>query len=509
MILINSSPKNALKIFQPFLPIYVPVGIGCLLAEAETKAIGVQVIDEQVENNILKLIGAYTKKMSRPYIFGFSVLTVALKNAIQLASALKSLYQDCLIIFGGIHPTAMPEETLSYGCVDIVLRGEGERILFQLYKCLKARQDFRHLDSISYRSNGDVKHNKISPVFIDLDSSRFPYHRFNSKQYDLGFILSSRGCPHECIFCSNRVTTGRRYRFKPAQAIIDELELLYEKYNRRHITFVDDNLLVDKERIYLIIDNIKKKGLDKKMSFNFQARADNVSRSLLNDLYSAGFRSIFFGIETSSDRIMKIIKKNETVGQCIQAVKLAKDAGFHVSATFIYGLPTETYADRMNCARLSKELNLDMVRFNNATPYPGTELYEIAKSKKLLNVRGLYENFVSVSTFIENPFKKVPFSYVSEGNTEDEIRRDILFSYFAFYLDFNKLKKIFTRPDEGVGWFNAGRKAIEFLRNIPAILFLGCMLLLKLCQFFYYMVLKKETAISFRKFLNIFEKLPK
>ena len=90
-----------------------------------------------------------------------------------------------------------------------------------------------------------------------------------------------------------------------------------------------------------------------------------------------------------------------------------------------------------------------MVRFNNATPYPGTELYEIAKSEKRLNVQGLWENFNSVSTFIENPFNRIPFSYVPQGNTEEEIRRDILFSYFSYYLDFKRLKKIFTSPDKG------------------------------------------------------------
>ena len=89
---------------------------------------------------------------------------------------------------------------------------------------------------------------------------------------------------------------------------------------------------------------------------------------------------------------MKIVKKGETVAQCIDAVKMAKDIGFHVSATFIYALPEETHQDRMDSINLSRDLQLDMVRFNNAT-YPGTELYEIAKREKRLNVKGLWENF--------------------------------------------------------------------------------------------------------------------
>ena len=139
--------------------------------------------------------------------------------------------------------------------------------------------------------------------------------------------------------------------------------------------------------------------------------------------------------------------------QCI-SVEMAKDR-FQVSATFIYGLPGDTHEDRMDCVKLSKKLKLDMVRFNNATPYPGTELYEIAKIENRLNIQGVYENFVSVSTFIENPLRPIPFTYIPVGNTEAQIRRDLLFSYFSFYLDIEKIKSIFARPDKNLGWFNA------------------------------------------------------
>jgi len=243
------------------------------------------------------------------------------------------------------------------------------------------------------------------------------------------------------------------------------------------------------------------------MSFNFQARGDNVDSKLLYDLYNAGFRSVFFGLETASEEIMKTVKKGETVAQCAEAVRMAKRAGFHTSATFIYGLPEETHRDRMDCIRLSRELKLDMVRYNNATPYPGTELYEIAQKEGRLNIQGVYENFLSVSTFIENPFKKIPFSYVPQNNTENQIRRDIIFSYFSFYLDINRLKSIISRPDKGVGWFNAGEKIADVIRKIPALAFLGLMLLFKFGQLFYFSVVKKETAISLRFFLKVFDGL--
>ncbi|MBU1923372.1 MAG: radical SAM protein, partial [Candidatus Omnitrophica bacterium] len=200
---------------------------------------------------------------------------------------------------------------------------------------------------------------------------------------------------------------------------------------------------------------------------------------LLQDLFDAGFNSVFFGLETASENIMKLIKKDETVARCVEAVKMAKQIGFHVSATFIYGFPTETHKDRMNCLKLSKEFKLDMVRYNNATPYPGTELYDMAKRDGELKVVGLYENFYSVSTFIEYPFKEIPFSYVPAGSSETEIRNDLLFSYLAFYFDFNKIKSIFASPEKNASWFNAGETAIKLVKKVPALFLLGINIFLK------------------------------
>jgi radical SAM superfamily enzyme YgiQ (UPF0313 family) len=507
MILINSSPKDALRIFQPFLPIFVPVGIGCLLGACEQAGIKARLVDEQVEDDILDRIEEYVRDMEKPYIFGFSVLTASFKSAIAASRELKRRYPDSIILFGGIHPTSAASEVMSYNHIDAVIRGEGDRNLVEFYGCVKAGNDLKDIDNLIYRNGMEVVHNKMSPVINDLDSCPpFPYHLFASNtKYDLSFVISSRGCPYRCIFCSNRITTGKKYRYKSAKAIADELETLHGKFNRNYALFLDDNFLVSKKRIYDLMDEIKARDLHRKMTFNFQARGDNVNREILRDLYDSGFRSIFYGIETASEELMKTVKKGETVAQCADAARMAKEIGFHVSATFIYGLPGETHKDRMDCVRLSNELNLDMVRYNNATPYPGTELYDIAKSQNRLHIKGLYENFNSVSTFIENPFNKIPFSYVPDGNSEEEIRMDILLSYLVFYLDPSRLKSIFASPDKGVGWFNAGEELLEFIKKIPALLIMGGLLIIKFGELFLYILRGKESSLSFREIISMFK----
>lgn len=504
MILINSSSRDTLKMFQPFLPIYLPVGIGALLAVLEQERIKAKFVDEQIENNLLESIREGVKELTAPYIFGFGVLTASFRSAIKLSKQLKELYPDSIILFGGIHPTALPEECLAYDHIDLVLRGEGDIILPKLYRLIKNKEDHTHLESLSYKRDGQIIHNPKAPIIRNLDDfPPFPYHLFaDKKEYEL-IVMSSRGCPYQCIFCSNRVTTERGYRYKKAESIVEELDIIYNKYGRKYVNFLDDNLLVNHKRIYALIEEIKKRGLHKKMTFSFQARGDNTNEKILKDLYDAGFKTIFFGIETASERIMKLIKKGETVAQVVEAVRIAKKIGYYVYATFIYAFPTETHQDRMGCLKLSKELGLDMVRFNNATPYPGTELYEMAKQERRLNVEGLYENFNAVLTFIENPFRKIPFSYVPKGASENEIRNDLLFSYLSFFLRFGQMKKVFSSI-ELQGGVDKKRILIKLLRKAPVLGLLGFMVFVKYSKLAIDIIRKRDTSISTKELRDVF-----
>jgi len=497
MILINSSPGNALRIFQPFMPIFVPVGIGCIVSAFREKGITIDFLDEQIDDNILETIDDKVNNLQKPYIFGFSVLTAAYKAALETSEKLKEKYPDCIIVMGGIHPTAMPEEVMANEQVDIILRGEGEHLMIELYEKLKSGKAISDVPNIYYRKDGEVIKNEFKFELVDIDSlPEFPYDLFAEKDYDLGFILSSRGCPYDCIFCSNRVTTGKKYRYAPADRIVNELEAVFN-YGKDFVLFLDDNFLVSKKRTYDLINEIKARGLHKKMTFSFQCRGDNVDYKILQDLFDAGFKSVFFGLETASENLMEVVKKGETVEDCIKAVLMAQEIGYHVSATFIYGLPTETHEDRMDAIQLALDLQLDQVRFNNATPYPGTELYEIAKNQHRLNVQGVYENFISVGTFVENPFNKTPFTYVPPGSSESEIRADILYSYLAFYCNIKKLKEILFKPKQGVGWFAAGNTISEFITKIPSLTALFSFMGVKFLQLFWNIILRKDSELQF------------
>ncbi len=152
---------------------------------------------------------------------------------------------------------------------------------------------------------------------------------------------------------------------------------------------------------------------------------------------------------------------------------------------------------------MSQELDLDLVRFNNATPYPGTRLHEMAMAEGRLNVQGEYENFSSVSTFIENPFRKIPLSYVPKGATANEVRYDILVSYLAFYLNWRRLKKIFVKPDTNAGWFVAGRSMWSFIKKVPALVLLFLLMTVKFTELFFAILRGKNTKLTFRELLGL------
>lgn len=237
----------------------------------------------------------------------------------------------------------------------------------------------------------------------------------------------------------------------PTERVIDEIELLINKYKQTHINFLDDNFTVNRQRIKNLTQGMIEKRFYELATFDCQTRADAIDEEILVLLKRAGFRVINFGLETASERLMVLLNKKETVQQNIEGVKLAKKFGFGVSGTFIFGLPTETKQERWQAYRLAKELSLDYVRFNNATPYPGTKLYEIAKSENRLYIEKNWTNLNACGTLVEGASAKLP--YVPENCSEEELKKDVLKANFFFSLRPGRVLKLLIKRVGPAGWF--------------------------------------------------------
>lgn len=366
-------------------------------------------------------------------LIGVSTLTATYSRAIELAQKIKSARSDAVVIFGGVHPTALPEESLKTGFVDIVVRYEGEITMVEIYEAFLKGANFYEIKGISYIKEGKIYHNP-QREYIDLNIlPKFPYDLFehNIKKYsDFGFMLSSRGCPFDCIFCSNRLITGRRYRTFNNDYVIEQMETLINKYDQKSIFFGDDTLVSDKKRFFNLVDTILERNLHKKAFFIAQLRGEDMTREILEYMKKANFRSLFCGIETSSERLMTFINKRETFNEVKEGVELAASKGFLTSATFIYGLPTETREDRKDSFRLARRLPLDSARFNIAIPYPGTKLFEIAKDEGRLHIAPRWTNFnVQYYLFGDD----IP--YVPVGTEKFTIIFETMWANIKFYLN--------------------------------------------------------------------------
>ena len=454
MILIN--PRSTkFGIFDRYVPLSVPIGIGSLAGYLLSHNKKVEIIDEHARPLTREFLEEAVKKESVPYIFGISVLTACVRRSYEIARMIKNSYPGSKIIFGGIHPTVLTDEILQNNDIDFVVRSEGEEVLLQLYEAIKNNGDYSKIKGLSFKRDAQVVHNPGADLPDLSQLPAFPYHIFDkySDRYNFGFIASSRGCPYDCIFCSQRSISGRKFRYVPNDIVIDEIDLLIHKYQQTHINFVDDNFTANRQRIVPLCEEMIKRRFHEKSTFDCQTRADAVDDEILTLLRKAGFRLINFGLETASERLMVILNKRETVRENIEAVKLAKKHGFGVSGTFIFGLPTETKDERWQAYRLAKELDLDYVRFNNATPYPGTRLYEIAQAEGRLFVDKDWTNLNACASLVQDSLTGSRLPYVPAGCDEKTLTKDIVRANLFFSLRPKRVLRLLAKRVGPAGWF--------------------------------------------------------
>lgn len=451
------SPKNTQnRRFSRFVPKSVPIGAGLVAGYLRKNGLSVHLLDEEMVDLNPVTLKRFRDECEKPRVVGISCFTSNIARGYRIADMVKSVDSEANIVFGGIHATTLPEEVLDHAC-DYVVLGEGEYSFLELVLQIKARRiEPEKLIGVVFRENGKTVYTH-SPWrrWVDLDElPMFPYDLLDASKYDLGFILTSRGCPFDCIFCSQRAISKRVVRYASVEKVIQELDLLINEFHVPNITFFDDYFTPNRKRVFALCAAIRKAGFHKKCSFGVQSRGDSVDRELLEEMKSAGFASLMFGVETASDEVMRVINKQETVQDIVDGIKLVKEAGLESEATFILGLPSETFEDRLAALRMARDTGVDRARFNNPSPYPGTVLYRTAKEDGGLKMEGDWENFSSVGALTEGLRKGHSLPYVTPGMTERELTGTILLANLLFYLNSSRLRRLFNPFRRGSGkWF--------------------------------------------------------
>lgn len=428
-----------------------PFGIAALASVLEMEGQTASIVNDAINPLTPDKIKQLASQEQGIPVFGITCLTMQVHRAKELNNLIKQAVPNAVTIVGGIHATAMFEEFLDAG-FDYVFSGEAELVISELAAGLSLGKDVSHIPGLIWRNaDNTICKNPVLGEMVDLAKlPPFPFHLFKDDldHYDLGVVMTSRGCPYECIFCCQRSMTGRSYRIRPMSMVLEEIGKLISDYSVKHICFFDDNLVVDRKRILALCNGIVEKGFNRKATFFGQLRGDAATPDILDKLIEAGFEGVSIGIETGSDKISKIIKKDEPVAANKAAVLLAKEKKLRVAATFIIGFPQETDQDREETIRFALSLPLDAMRINIAIPYPGTPLYEMTKDR--LTIAEGWKNFNVVSPLVTGPFQALPVPYVPDGTTQNELRFLMLWTNLKFWLRPSGIIKFFTAPTTGV-----------------------------------------------------------
>ena len=401
--------KRTLLVFPPYEggwygALRPPLGIGYLAQVLEDRGMEYDVLDMSLGHGF----NALAKRIRdfQPDLVGLSLMTLLYKRHYGLADSIKREFPHIALAAGGPHVSTLREQVLhDVPALDYGFVLEGERSLVQLVQ----GDPLAHIPGLIWRHDGTVRFNGEPEPILDLDTIEFPrFAKLERRRYvtDEIDILTSRGCPHKCIFCPVKAAIGRRFRARSAEHVADEIEHWHGQ-GVRGIGIADDNFTLDRDRVHAICDEIIRRGLND-MTFRCGngIRADRVNRALLAKMWEAGFRFISFGVESGNDKVLEILKKGETIEQIRQAVSDACELGFEVTLFFIVGSPGETRQDVEDSIRLAKEFPVFDAKFYNLIPFPATELFDWVKERGLflsdpaeyLNTASHWENTPAFET---------------------------------------------------------------------------------------------------------------
>lgn len=408
MIALLINPPAIDTIEEHDAPAHPNISVGTLAAYLLEQGIEVDVIDAKFERLNFEQTTERFKK--RKYgVVGLTSFTHDINNAHKLAKDFKLIDPEIVTVIGGFHVTAVPYETLeTFPYFDIAAVGECEYTFHEICEAIKNKKDFSHIFGIYYREkNGEIKINPVRMREQDLEKFPLPaWHLFpKSKYYQ---IMTARGCPNFCSFCMSPY--GRKImRMRSPEHIIKEIEWLINTYHPKKIRFNDETFSHDYDRATKILDMIIEKGFNKKTGFIISTRANKVDVPLLNKMKEANTIVLEIGVETGDPDIIIKTHKGITLDQTEKAVKISKEAGLYVACGFIIGHPYETKETAKKTVDYMAKLNPHRAAIGIMVPYPGTEVYELARQGKA-NYKLLSTNWADYNKQMGNALEMQNFN---------------------------------------------------------------------------------------------------
>ncbi|MCX5686950.1 MAG: radical SAM protein [Candidatus Omnitrophica bacterium] len=384
------SPSQAASYGKMTPPSQIHMGLAYLASMVSSES--VDIIDADSERMSQDAFADILRRKNYD-IAGFTVTTPTLSSSLALAKEVKNESPGTLVVFGGIHPTIRPHETIANDCVDAVVRGEGELTFKEIVESLKNGRGLSGIKGLIYKKGGKTEEEGPRPLISDLDSIPFPArHLFKNKEYtypdalyrNTAPIITSRGCPGFCTYCNANQIFTRAFRARSARNVADEIEFLTKEMKIREIHIWDDNFTMIKKRVFEIRDEILKRGVRAKFAFPNGVRADFLDREMLGALKEMGTYSLALCVESGSQEVLNKARKGIRLEKVEEVFALAKEMRLETWAFFMIGLPGEDASTIRKTIDFAKRMDPDIAKFHILKPYPGTEVYDYLKEKKFV-----------------------------------------------------------------------------------------------------------------------------
>lgn len=384
-----------------------PLGLGSLAAVLRKEGFEVKILDcEALKLNVRQ---ASTQILSfQPDYVGITAVTMAIHSAAELAAVLKQQRLRAPLILGGVHLSALPEETMRlFPQFDIGVIGEGEVTIINLLKALNNHKSLKGIRGIIYKEkNGKVVKNAPQLLIKNLDTLPFPawdlfpdfqkYYQppvFWFKKLPCTSIITARGCPGRCTFCSRGVWKSQ-YREYSAEYVMEMIKTLYHQYGIRDLTVYDDTFGINRRRLIKLCEMLIKEKLDLVWSCNF--RVEMAKPEVLRLMKKAGCWGVAYGIESCSQRVLNFLQKGVNFKMIANALRWTKEASLETKGYIMVGTLPETSQSIKETLEKILKLDLDLLTVNAFTPFPGSLDYERAdqygrfvRDWKLLNQHSL------------------------------------------------------------------------------------------------------------------------
>ncbi len=412
--------------------LYPSLGMAAVAAICELKGHKVKVTDgEALSYNLDDIKREITD--FHPDFVGMPTFATNIDMCHTIATMVKEINPHAKVMLGGAHTSIFTKHAIAPKEIDFGIQSEAEIVFDEFLDILDQNKSFTHVNGLVYKDGkGEIHINPKQKLYPDLNQfplparHLFPMNKYHSSANLRGKrtlnMMTSRGCPYRCAYCSSPQIFGQSFRYLNTENVMRELRELRNVYGTDSVQFYDETFTVHRQRVIDLCNEMIKENFN--MQWACFTRANLVDKELLQKMKQAGCYLIFFGLESGVQRLIDLIKKDITLEQSRNAIKLCKEAGIQAWCSFIIGLPSETKEESWQTINFALELDSEYVQFPIFMPWPGTAIYDIAKQHGII----LNENLSDYTAWDKAVYKPHP------QRDPLEVQETVKKGYKKFYL---------------------------------------------------------------------------